>query len=190
MLPELCLRSNLYHLLHHIELSLALETQQKRCPFCGGPLHHSDYMRKPRGGPDDLPEILLTRISFCCGNRSCRRRVLPPSVLFMGRRVYWANVILVVVTLRQNKPREYSKAVLMRRFGMDRKTINQWIVWFREIFPNTDQWKRIRGRVSSCVSDDYLPSSLTNYFYELKKSWEHAIIGWLKFLASGYKHAT
>ena len=62
------------------------------------------YMRKPRGGPEDLPEKFFVRYSLCCGRRGCRKQTLLPSVLFMGWRVYWANVILVVVTPRQSTP--------------------------------------------------------------------------------------
>ena len=44
------------------------------------------------------------RLSFCCGREGCRRRVLPPSVLFWGRRVYWAAVVLVVTAPCQGPP--------------------------------------------------------------------------------------
>ena len=185
MLPELSQKTKLYSLLIHIELHLVAQTVQAGCPYCGGPLHHSNYMRKPRGGPEDLCEELMVRYSLCCGRTGCRKRTLPPSVLFMGRRVYWANVILIVVTLRQNKPQEYSKAALMRKFGMCRKTINQWIKWFHDIFPHTTQWQRIRGFVSSVVSDAHLPSSVLNYFHTIKNSWQEAVISCLKFLVSG-----
>ena len=189
MLPELSQNAKLYSLLLLIERDLVAQTIQAGCPHCGGPLHHSDYIRKPRGGPDDLPEELMVRNSLCCGREGCRKRTLPPSVLFMGRRVYWANVILVVVTLRQDKPQEYSKAALMDKFGMCRKTINKWIEWFRDIFPHTGQWQRIRGLVSVSVSDDELPSSLMHYFHGIEKSWQQAVISCLKFLSKGDNHA-
>ena len=43
-------------------------------------------MRKPHGGPADLSETFSLRHSLCCGREGCRRRTLPPSVLFLGRR--------------------------------------------------------------------------------------------------------
>jgi len=189
MLPEIPHRSNLYHYLYAIEASLAQECQGRGCPFCGSPLHHSDYMRKPRGGPDNLPEELMRRFSLCCSNRGCRRRVLPPSVLFMGRRVYWANVILVLVTVCQNKPQEYSKAALMSKFGMCRATLNNWITWFRDFFPHTDEWRSIRGLVHSSVSDSCLPFRLMNHFHVCCKGWQDAVIKCLELLAFGHKHA-
>jgi len=93
MISELLERSSLFSLLHRIDRDLAEEHRQKRCPVCGGPLHQSNYPRKPRGGPEDLPEEILVRRSFCCGTEGCRVRSLPPSCLFMGRRVYWGVVV-------------------------------------------------------------------------------------------------
>ena len=50
MLPELLQKISLFFLLHCIDVDLAREQQLARCPYCGGPLHHSSYQRKPRGG--------------------------------------------------------------------------------------------------------------------------------------------
>ena len=72
-------------------------------PFCGSPLHDAHYQRKPRGGPHDLQEAFEVRFSLCCGRPGCRRRVLPPSVRFWDRRVYWAPVLLLVSALRQGQ---------------------------------------------------------------------------------------
>lgn len=137
---------------------------EARLPVLRQPSPPFGLHAQPRGGPDDLPEELMRRFSLCCSNRGCRRRVLPPSVLFMGRRGYRANVILVLVTVCQNKPQEYSKAALMSKFGMCRATLNNWITWFREFFPHTDEWRSIRGLVHSSVSDSCLPFSLNESF--------------------------
>ena len=59
------------------------------CAHCGGPLYRSDYWRKPRGGllvPIDEP--LWRRFSLCCGKEGFRKRTTPPSIRFLGRRVY------------------------------------------------------------------------------------------------------
>ena len=125
MLPELLETTNLFYLLHRIDLDLAKQQQLAGCPYCGGPLHHSNYERKPRGGPDTLPDHISIRLSFCCGKENCRRRTLPSSTLFMDRHVYFKSVILIVLTLRQNCPRKNSKARLVRMFGISRKTINR-----------------------------------------------------------------
>jgi hypothetical protein len=113
MLTELLKTTNLFELLHRIDIDLTDQQQKAGCPFCGGSLHYSNYQRQPRGGPD-LPEELSTRFSFCCSRENCRRRTLPKSTLFMDRRVYFRVVILIVTTLNQSKPQEYSKNILSK----------------------------------------------------------------------------
>ncbi len=185
MISELLERSSLFSLLHRIDRDLAEEHRQKRCPVCGGPLHQSNYPRKPRGGPEDLPEEILVRRSFCCGTEGCRVRSLPPSCLFMGRRVYWGVVILVVMTLRQGRPEGRSTIWLQRRFGVSRKTLFRWIAYFRDSFPHQASWKRIRGRVRASIKDRDLPGGLVEWFLEQVEGAEHALAGCLRFLATG-----
>jgi len=64
------------------------------CP-CGGSLHRAAYVRKPRGVPWGLPEGFCIRESFCCSREGCRRRLTPPSLRFLGRRVYLGAVVVV-----------------------------------------------------------------------------------------------
>ena len=185
MLPELLQSPNLFYLLHRIDIDLAEQQKLAGCPFCGGPLHYSNYQRKPRGGPDTLPDELCLRLSLCCGNENCRRRTLPPSTLFMDRRVYFRSMILIVLTLKQNYPRKHSKAQLMRMFGVSRKTINRWQVFFRDIFPFSKQWQRLRGKVSSVVKNSDLPGGMVAYFIQHTKSVEEAIVRSLHFISTG-----
>ena len=66
------------------------------CRYCGGPLHRGDYPRKPRGGlSPSAAEAFGRRFSLCCGREGCRRRATPPSVRFLGRRVYVGAVVIV-----------------------------------------------------------------------------------------------
>ncbi len=185
MLPELLQKSSLFSLLHRIDIDLANQCRERGCPFCGGPLHQATYQRKPRGGPEGLPEEYLVRQSLCCGRENCRRRCLPASCLFMGRRVYWAGVILVVMALRQNRPESAGTGELMRMFGMTRKTIFRWISYFREVFPSSAQWQKLRGRVHSSIRDSELPGDLLRYFIRYADSAEAGLVGCLRFLATG-----
>ena len=118
MLPELLQKASHFSLLHRIDMDLARQHQQGGCPYCGGPLHQANYPRKPRGGPDAIPEECLLRFSLCCGREGCRRRSLPPSTRFMERRVYWRCVILVAMTLRQKRPDGMSANKLSRLLGL------------------------------------------------------------------------
>jgi hypothetical protein len=184
MLPELIQKASLFSLLHRIDIDMARQHQQGVCLHCGGPLHQGNYMRKPRGGPDGIPEECLLRLSLCCGREGCRSRSLPPSTLFMGRRVYWGCVILVAMTLRQNRPEGVSANKLIRLLGVSRKTLIRWAIYFREIFPFSAQWQRLRGRVSSSVRDSELPGALLRLFLIQSESPERGLTACLYSLAT------
>ena len=67
-----------------------------RCLVCGGPLHRSDYARKPRGAlMAAAGEEFVTRFSLCCGRDGCRKRATPPSLRFLGRRAYLGAVVIM-----------------------------------------------------------------------------------------------
>jgi hypothetical protein len=102
----------------------------------------------------------------------------------MGRRVYWGCVILVVITLKQNSPHSASARRIKEMFGISRKTLKRWMAYFREEFPASIQWQRLRGRLASTVSNNELPAELINYFLKNFQSSQQALIGCLKFLAS------
>ena len=186
MLAELLQTTNLFHLLHRIDIDLAAQQQKAGCPFCGSSLHYSNYQRQPRGGPV-LPESLNTRLSFCCSKENCRRRTLPKSTLFMDRRVYFRVVILIVTTLNQSKPQKYSKNMLSEMFGVNRKTINRWLAYFREKFPESQLWKTVRGIINPAVSSQKLPISLLKYYFENNTSPGNAICDCLLLLTTGLR---
>jgi hypothetical protein len=185
MLSELIQKASLFSLLHRIDLDLAEKVQKNGCQFCSGILDHANYPRKPRGGPANIPEEFLIRQSLCCANPKCRRRNMPPLALFMGRRVYWGIVILVVMTLRQGRLSGACVSKLERIFSISRQTIKRWIAWFRDEFPQSAQWHRLRGRVVSTVSNDRLPGSLVSHFLNSFSSPEQALVACLAFLARG-----
>ena len=91
MYQNLLDRSTLYPILRNLDEKLAAEARERGCP-CGGQLHRACYPRKPRGAPREVEEdkAYRQRLSFCCAKEGCRRRTTPPSVLFLGRKVYFA----------------------------------------------------------------------------------------------------
>ncbi len=184
MLPELLQTTNLFKLLHRIDIDLADQQQKAGCPFCGSSLHYSNYQRQPRGGPA-LPENLYRRLSLCCSKEDCRRRTLPKSTLFMDRRVYFRVVILIVTTLSQSNPQKYSKNMLSELLEANRKTINRWLAYFREIFPESRVWKTVRGFINPAVTNLELPGSLVKYYLKNNTSPENAFTSCLLLLATG-----
>ena len=148
--------------LFSIDQDLAQDARSRGCS-CGGRLHCADYPRKPRGGLDDLPAQYGRRFSFCCDSEGCRKRVTPPSVRFLGRKVYLGVVVVLVSAMRQG-PTPRAARELSRRFGADRRTIARWQDFWREHFPATAFWKVARGRLVPAFTIDVLPSSLLDAF--------------------------
>jgi len=122
-----------------IDQDLANAIRKNGCS-CGGRLHSADYLRNPRGIRGQLPECLRIRLSFCCDRDGCRKRVTPPSVRFLGRKVYLGVIVILISAMRQGpSPRRVRE--LSARFGVDRQTIARWQVFWREHFPQSHFWK-------------------------------------------------
>jgi hypothetical protein len=145
-----------------LDQELAAKARLGGCS-CGGVLHRADFPRKPRGGPPDLPPEYGYRFSFCCRQKGCRKRVTPPSVRFLGRKVYLHAVIILVAALRQGAtPRRVQE--LSRLFEVDRRTIARWQVFWQEQFPRTAFWKVARGFLLPVVDAASLPRELLRRF--------------------------
>lgn len=184
MLSNLLQKSNLFHLLYLIDLDLSATKRLEGCPHCGGPLHTANYWRKPRGGPP-IPYEYCLRSSLCCGRDGCRRRSPPASCLFMGRRVYWRCVVLVVTALMQRRPEGWSVGQLSRMFGIPRRTIMRWRSFFQDVFGNSLEWTRIRGRLVSSVSNSCLPASLLEYCLEQSQEEVDGLVLCCRLLGKG-----
>ena len=79
-----------------VDAMITAKVAASACSRCGGPLHVGNYPRKPRGGLlATAGEDFVLRFSLCCGREGCRRRTTPPSVRFLGRRVYLGAVVIL-----------------------------------------------------------------------------------------------
>jgi hypothetical protein len=162
MYHDLPRTARLWSVLFAIDQDLAAETRKKACP-CGGRLHCANYLRKPRGTPGQLSERLCLRLSFCCDRDGCRKRVTPPSVRFLGQKVYLGAIVILISAMRQGPtPRRVRE--LSARFGADRRTIARWQVFWREHFPQTPFWKIARGSLVPVAQIVSLPYSLIEAF--------------------------
>ena len=145
-----------------VDQDLAEETRKKACP-CGGRLHSANYPRKPRGTPTQLPEQECLRLSFCCDRDGCRKRTTPPSVRFLGPKVYLGAIVILISAMRQGPtPRRVRE--LSARFGVDHRTIARWQVFWREHFPKTAFWMIARARLVPVIKIISLPYSLVDAF--------------------------
>ena len=162
MCHEILRDARLYGLLLKYDEDLAAEARAEGCE-CGGVLHVSDFPRKPRGGPPELGAEHERRLSFCCDRDGCRGRVTPPSVRFLGRRVYLgAVVVLVSAMMNGPTPRRVAKLVLL--IGASRRTLERWRAWWRTAFAGSVFWKAAAGRFAAPVARRFLPQSLLDRF--------------------------
>ena len=154
--------ARLYATLWKFDQDLAAQTRAARCG-CGGTLHSARYPRKPRGGPPDLGPAYDRRLSFCCAVEGCRQRTTPPSVRFLGRRVYLSAVVVLVAAMRQGiSPARATR--LHDLLGVSLRTLKRWRTWWREVFVRGPFWKRARGRFAPPVDGGRLPASLLERF--------------------------
>ncbi len=154
--------ASFWSFLFAIDQDLA-ETARKNACSCGGRLHRANYVRKPRGTPLQLPEPQLVRLSFCCDRDGCRKRVTPPSVRFLGRKVYLTAVVILISAMRQGpSPRRVRE--LSARIGADESTITRWQIFWRQHFPQTPFWKVARASFLAVGEIVSLPYSLVDAF--------------------------
>jgi hypothetical protein len=162
MYHDLPLSASFWSFLLTVDEDLAEEARKQGCP-CSGRLHSANYQRKPRGTPSQLPEPQRLRLSFCCDRDGCRKRATPPSVRFLGRKVYLAAIVILVSAMRQGPtPRRVRE--LSKRFGADESTITRWQTFWREHFPQTPFWKVARAGFITLGRIADLPYSLVDVF--------------------------
>ena len=154
--------SSFFALLLQLDQDLAAEAQAAGCA-CGGALHHASYPRKPRGGPEGLEAEHCVRLSFCCAVEGCRKRVTPPSLRFLGRKVFFGVWVLLLPVLRDGPTRERLRR-LEEVFCVSRRTLLRWRRFWREALPVSRFWQARRGHFAAPVAVEALPGSLLEAF--------------------------
>jgi hypothetical protein len=153
---------NFLLLLLAIDRDLAEKVRSGGCP-CGGRLHAANYPRKPRGGPPCPDPTFSLRLSFCCDVDGCRCRSTPPSVRFLGRKIYLGVMVVLITAMRQG-PSPKGSSLLQKRFGADRRTIARWQTWWKEIFAGSKFWKAAKARFARLPSPVEFPRTLVILF--------------------------
>jgi len=155
--------SRFYQLLFHMDQELATDVQGGGCCFCGGVLHSARYPRKPRGLRSALDASYETRLSFCCAVDGCRRRNTPPSVRFLGRKVYLGTVI-VLLTALQHGLTDKRRRELVERLDVPPQTLARWRLWWQEVFSVSRCWRAEQSHFIPSISLDELPGALLGGF--------------------------
>lgn len=164
-------------LLLEVDRDLAAEARIAGC-FCGGVLHQANYSRKPRGGPSELGTEQGQRFSFCCAEDGCRSRMTPQSLRFLGRRVYFAVVVVLVSAMRHGATPERMRR-LRKVVGVDRRTVERWRLWWRTSFVDSPFWRAAAAAFAPPVSVVMLPATLLSRF---RGDEETRLVALLRFL--------
>lgn len=148
----------LYVFLEQVDRDFAAEAGARGCEHCGAALHRGDYSRKPRGGPS-----WDRRYSFCCSRDGCRKRKTPPSVRFLGRKVY-VGIVVVLVSAMMHGPTDRRLEWLRQELPIDRRTLKRWLQWWTQIFVQYAFWKAQCGRFAQRMSEAPMPLVLVEAF--------------------------
>ena len=133
--------------LRAFDLELFLAAKSKPCALCSGRLDTSHFPRKPRGAGEQE----LQRFSLCCRREGCRHRVTPPSLRFLGRKIYSAWVVILAV--------EYCRE-LGCSATIARQTIARWRAFWKERLAEAHPFMRwARGLLPPGTPSSTLPSA-------------------------------
>lgn len=185
MCQRLLRSTRLYELLLACDRDLAEETREAGC-HCGGRLHSARYRRKPAGGPP-IPRALIEaepdcamQFSFCCDVEGCRKRTLPPSTRFLGRRRFLAATVVLISALTCGVTAR-RLARLQELYDVSRRTLERWRAWWLREFVASDVWAVLRARFEPTVDEALLPRALLERFGTFGT--QGGLIGALRFLA-------
>ena len=106
-----------------------------------------------------------TRRPIAGGSASaaCRHRATPPSLRFLGGRVYLATMVVLISVMRHGAtvPRV---ARLSQLVGVPRRTVARWREWWRTAFAESRFWQAKRAVFMPPVDRQRLPASLLERF--------------------------
>ena len=176
MVDDLDLGREFFAVLERADKAAMRAVAAERCPRCGGPLHRSDYDRKPRGAliaPEG--EASVRRFSLCCGREGCRKRATPPSMRFLGRRVYLGAVVIVasMVALALRAAGE-----IRRQTGVPARTAARWVGWWQGPFLGTEVYVAICARLIG-VDVGRVPASIVERLGSMGEERVRRMLAWV-----------
>lgn len=182
MFDDIGLPRQLFEELAKIDEKIVDQVAAGRCLVCGGPLHRSDFARKPRGAlMAAAGEEFVTRFSLCCGREGCRKRATPPSLRFLGRHVYLGAVVIMASVIAQALT---TAKAIREATGVPARTSRRWLSWWRGAFLLTDVFVNLRARLIGVVVEE-LPASLASRLGDTVESRVRGLLHWLTPLTTG-----
>jgi hypothetical protein len=92
--------------------------------------------------------------------------VTPPSLRFLGRKVFFGVLILLLPVLRDGPTPERLNR-LCETFAVSMRTVRRWCRFWRETFVTSRVWQAARGRFAAPVRAEAMPGSLLGAFSEI-----------------------
>jgi hypothetical protein len=158
MFDPIELRREFFEGLTRIDAMIVGQVAEEPCRYCGGPLYRGDYPRKPRGGLlASAAEAFGRRFSLCCGRDGCRHRVTPPSVRFLGRRIYVGAVVIFVSAVALAL---VTASAVVRTTGVPARTTRRWLRWWRGPFTASAPFVDLSARLVPAPDRRQLPTSI------------------------------
>jgi hypothetical protein len=106
-------------------------------------------------------------------------RATPPSLRFLGRKVYLATIVTLISALQHGVTAARLRR-LSGRLGIDRRTVARWRAWWVSRFTATRFWRTATAAFMPPVDPARLPASALERF---AGDAEQRLLAWLRFLA-------
>ncbi len=177
-IEEILRDTRFYEVLLGFDRQIAEAVHAERCPKCGAAVHWGSWERKPRGGPIGLDPRYRRRFSLCCAADGCRKRETPGSLRFLGRKVYFAAMV-VLISAMQSGLNPVRMKRLKELVGVSRRTVQRWRDWWRTVFAQSPFWRTHRA-LAPAARDADLPASLLQSF---DGAIERQVLTLMRFLA-------
>lgn len=145
--------------LGEIDAERARRVQLEGCAQCGGALDRADYPRKPRGDLGEAADAYTRRLSLCCRVEGCRSRATPPSLRFLGRKVYFAALVVIASAIGRDT-QLVGRGRVREVKGVPVRTVRRWLVWWQTVFALSAFWTEAKALFASPVAIERLPASL------------------------------
>jgi len=107
----------------------------------------------------------------------------PPSLRFLGRKVFFGVLVLLLPVLRDG-PTPERLGRLCTAFAVSVRTVRRWCRFWRETFVTSRVWQAARGHFAVVVRAEAMPGSLLGAFSEIGDP-ESRVVAVLRLVSIG-----